>query len=53
MGRDNIVTGASAGGLEAVLALLGSLPKNPPAAIVVVIHAGLEAAGFLQQFGRR
>jgi hypothetical protein len=32
--------------LEAVLALLGSLPKNPPAAIFVVIHAGPEATDF-------
>lgn len=38
--RDIIVIGASAGGLEAVRALLGGLPPDLAAAIFVVIHRG-------------
>jgi two-component system chemotaxis response regulator CheB len=49
MGRDIIAIGASAGGFEAVLALLRDLPDDLPAAVFVVIHVGPESAGFLPQ----
>jgi two-component system chemotaxis response regulator CheB len=37
-GHDVIVIGASAGGVEALPRLIGSLPKDLPAAVFVVIH---------------
>ncbi len=37
-GRDIIVIGASAGGVHALVTLVGSLPKRLPAAIFVVLH---------------
>ena len=38
MQRDIIVIGGSAGGIEAVLAIVGRLPADLPAAVFVVIH---------------
>lgn len=36
--RDLVVVGASSGGVEALMALLGGLPEDFPAAIFVVLH---------------
>jgi two-component system, chemotaxis family, protein-glutamate methylesterase/glutaminase len=44
-GRDIIVIGTSAGGLEALDALVGQLPTNLPAAIFVVQHMAPENTG--------
>src|SRR5258706_5313299 len=38
--RDMVVIGASRGGLHALSQLLGSLPRDFPAAILVVLHTG-------------
>jgi two-component system chemotaxis response regulator CheB len=38
MKHDIIVVGASAGGVEALSALVGSLPPDLPAAILIVLH---------------
>ena len=48
-GRDAIVIGASAGGVEAVLALAKELPADLPAAVFVVIHTSPAAPGLLPE----
>ena len=44
-GRDIIVIGTSAGGLEALDALIGQLPADIPAAIFIVQHLAPELSG--------
>jgi len=46
--RDIIVVGASAGGVQALMALLSSLPGNLPAIVAVVLHRG-SMPGYLAQ----
>jgi two-component system, chemotaxis family, protein-glutamate methylesterase/glutaminase len=50
--RDLVVIGASAGGLQALYAILGALPPSLPAAVVAVIHTR-STAGVLPQILRR
>jgi two-component system chemotaxis response regulator CheB len=45
--RDIIVIGASVGGIEALRAIAGGLPKDFPAAVFVVLHTSPEAPGIL------
>jgi len=45
IGRDIIVIGTSAGGLEALDALVGQLPADIPAAIFIVQHLAPELSG--------
>jgi two-component system chemotaxis response regulator CheB len=53
--RDIIVMGASAGGVEALRAVLGNLPKDLPASIFVVLHISPDhrsvLPGILQSVG--
>lgn len=42
--RDIVVIGASAGGVSALRALVGSLPADFPAAVFVVLHIGAHAS---------
>lgn len=46
-GHDIIVIGASAGGVEALMRIVGDLPGNLPAAIFVVLHIPAESPSFL------
>jgi two-component system chemotaxis response regulator CheB len=46
-GHDAIVIGASAGGVDAVMALAAGLPARLPAAVFVVIHMSATAPGLL------
>lgn len=53
MHRDLIVIGASAGGIEALQKLLGGLPAELPASILVVLHTSGRSSSLLPQiFGR-
>ena len=52
-GRDIIVIGASAGGLEALQKLVAGLPENLPAAVMVVLHRTPEQDSYLPQILRR
>ena len=42
-GRDLVVVGASAGGVSAISALLGELPADFPAAILIVLHLAADS----------
>src|SRR5687767_9494339 len=46
---DVIVIGASAGGLEALQAIVRRLPAGLPAAILIVVHTRTEGDGYLAQ----
>ena len=46
-GRDIVVIGASAGGLEPLLELVRTLPEDLPAAMFVVIHVSADSPGAL------
>src|SRR5262249_55408372 len=45
--RDLVVVGASAGGLPALLTLLGDLPGDLPMAVLVVVHGSPDSPGGL------
>src|SRR4051794_38715919 len=48
-GRDIIVVGASAGGVEALAALAAALPAGLPAAVFVVLHVPSHGTSVLPQ----
>lgn len=45
--RDLVVIGASAGGVDALRALVGALPRDFPASVHVVVHRGQEGRALL------
>ena len=47
--RDVIVIGGSAGGTSAVTRLVGGLPADLPAAVLITIHRGLDSPGLLAE----
>ena len=47
-GKDIVVIGASAGGIEAIRTILGALPHDYPGSIFIVVHTAPEAPGMLQ-----
>ncbi|MEP6573215.1 MAG: chemotaxis protein CheB [Gemmatimonadota bacterium] len=47
MTRDLVVVGCSAGGLEALIAIMGSLPTDLPAAVLVVQHSPVGSESML------
>lgn len=47
--HDIVVVGGSAGGIEAVQQLLRPLPRDVPAAVVVVLHTGLDSPRVLDR----
>jgi two-component system, chemotaxis family, protein-glutamate methylesterase/glutaminase len=51
--RDIVVIGASAGGIEALKAIVGSLPAEFPAAVIVVVHVSPTSPGLLPGILRR
>lgn len=52
-GHDIIVIGASTGGVEALPKLIGSLPKDLPASVFIVLHLSPQGPGFLPQIIKR
>jgi len=48
-GHDIIVVGASAGGVEALVALASGLPRNLPAAVFVVLHIPAQSPSLLPE----
>src|SRR5438046_1505274 len=51
--RDVVVIGASAGGLQALVELVGGLPADLPAAIFVVVHVPPDAVSNLPEILNR
>lgn len=47
IGRDIVVVGASAGGIQALLSLVGGLPSDFPGAVFVVVHTTPHAPSVL------
>src|SRR2546421_106187 len=52
-GHDIIVVGASAGGVEALLTITRTLPRNLPAAIFVVLHIPAQSPSLLPNILKR
>ena len=48
--HDLVVIGGSAGSLAGVKTILGSLPHDFPAAILIVVHLALESPGVLDEY---
>lgn len=51
--RDIVVIGASSGGVEALIGLVGGLPADLPAAVFVVVHLPAEAPSVLPKILNR
>jgi two-component system chemotaxis response regulator CheB len=51
--RDIIVIGGSEGSLEPLRAILARLPKDLPAAILIVMHTGPSSPRLLAQYSIR
>jgi two-component system chemotaxis response regulator CheB len=49
MRRDLVVIGASAGGIDAVRAILAALPRELPASVCVVLHTSADSPGILDR----
>ncbi|HKG27173.1 MAG TPA: chemotaxis protein CheB, partial [Thermomicrobiales bacterium] len=52
-GRDIVVVGASAGGIQALLAMVQGLPADFPGALFVVVHTTPHSPGMLPQLLQR
>ena len=52
-GHDITVIGASAGGVDALPRLIGSLPSSLPAAVLIVLHISPQGPDLLPQIIRR
>jgi two-component system, chemotaxis family, protein-glutamate methylesterase/glutaminase len=48
-GRDIVVVGTSAGGVEALRALVGGLPADFPGSVFIVMHTAADSPGVLAQ----
>ena len=48
-GRDIVIVGTSAGGVEALRALVGGLPADFPGSVFIVMHTAADSPGVLAQ----